>query len=248
MYRQFWLSVVGASVACALGGAAQAASITEGFEGSSYNLFTSGGGSIGLSTVKAHSGSQSLDMALTTGSDYARVKLGESGLTLGEITGADYWVYRTSTSSNAAPYLLLSITCPGCGNDNTLAVMWNPHDIGIDPTANQWTKISIDPNSTLFHVEGDTTGLATPTTMTLASLSNSDYSPGVTWGSFSVEFVRIGFGQEGNDGTPYSYFVDDLSIDTASATPLPAALPLFASGIAAIGVLARRRKRKAAIG
>lgn len=34
----------------------------------------------------------------------------------------------------------------------------------------------------------------------------------------------------------------------SSATPLPAALPLFATGLGALGLLARRRKRKAALG
>jgi len=46
-----------------------------------------------------------------------------------------------------------------------------------------------------------------------------------------------------------SDFTFDFSsglIPPASATPLPAALPLFASGMAALGFLARRRKRKAA--
>ena len=38
----------------------------------------------------------------------------------------------------------------------------------------------------------------------------------------------------------------DLTITPASETPLPAALPLFASGLGAMGLLARRRKRKAA--
>ncbi len=36
---------------------------------------------------------------------------------------------------------------------------------------------------------------------------------------------------------------DNLTVNTA-ATPLPAALPLFATGLGAIGLLARRRKRK----
>jgi len=46
-----------------------------------------------------------------------------------------------------------------------------------------------------------------------------------------------------------SDFTFDFSsglIPPASGTPLPAALPLFASGLAALGLLARRRKRKAA--
>ena len=36
-----------------------------------------------------------------------------------------------------------------------------------------------------------------------------------------------------------------FEIGTASATPLPGALPLFASGLGALGVLGWRRKRKA---
>jgi hypothetical protein len=36
----------------------------------------------------------------------------------------------------------------------------------------------------------------------------------------------------------------DITIHAATATPLPAALPLFATGLGAFGLLARRRKRK----
>jgi hypothetical protein len=36
------------------------------------------------------------------------------------------------------------------------------------------------------------------------------------------------------------------SLEVASATPLPAALPLFVTGLGGVGLLARRRKRKAA--
>src|SRR4029077_20018465 len=39
----------------------------------------------------------------------------------------------------------------------------------------------------------------------------------------------------------------DITIREASATPLPAALPLFATGLGALGLLARRRKRKAVV-
>lgn len=41
---------------------------------------------------------------------------------------------------------------------------------------------------------------------------------------------------------------DDFSqVNGSSTTPLPAALPLFATGLGALGLLARRRKRKAAL-
>jgi hypothetical protein len=57
------------------------------------------------------------------------------------------------------------------------------------------------------------------------------------------------------DGTPIalSYFAElspgvqgTLSIDFVSNTPVPAALPLFASGLGVIGFLTKRRKRKQA--
>jgi hypothetical protein len=224
---------------------ADAAVLTECFEGigSGYDLFTQGAGSASIvnTPTPVHSGAQSLNLGLNTGSDYARVKLSESGLTLGSITSADFWVYGTQGFTQA-PYLLLSLACPGCGTDATLAVMWNPSDIGMTPTLNTWTDIVIDRNTTLFHVEGDHTGLAIPTNMTLASLSSSEYSPGVLWGSFSVDFARIGLGQAGNDGTHYNYFVDDLSITTAAATPEPSTWGMLILGFAGIGFMAHRRK------
>ena len=229
---------------------AHAATITEGFEGSSYDVATTGNGAATLSSSQVHSGSQSLNMSLTTGSDYARVKLGESGLTLGQITGANYWVYNngadiTGNTGAAVPYVIFSINCNTCGgNDNTLAVMWDPASLGIYPTPNTWTNIVVDPNTTLFHVEGDTAGIANASHTTLAAISNS-LDGGDLWGSFSVDFVRIGFGQEGNDGKASNFFVDDLTIDAASTTPLPAALPMFASGLGALGFLGCRRKKKA---
>ena len=41
--------------------------------------------------------------------------------------------------------------------------------------------------------------------------------------------------------------MDDITLNGGTATPLPAAFPLFAGGLGVIGLLARRRKRKNAV-
>ncbi len=46
------------------------------------------------------------------------------------------------------------------------------------------------------------------------------------------------------ENNPFGPALDDVSI---SAVPIPAALPLFASGLAAFGVFARRRRKAAAV-
>ena len=43
----------------------------------------------------------------------------------------------------------------------------------------------------------------------------------------------------------YSFFIDNVTYD-AAATPAPAALPLFSTGLGALGLLGWLRRRKAA--
>ena len=49
------------------------------------------------------------------------------------------------------------------------------------------------------------------------------------------------------DDAQDSFVTNNIFAPPTGATPLPAALPLFAGGLAAIGLLARRRKRKQAV-
>jgi hypothetical protein len=62
--------------------------------------------------------------------------------------------------------------------------------------------------------------------------TNNNYGDQLAW------FVSSGFNP--------AIITVSATIST-SATPLPAALPLFATGLGALGLLARRRKRKAAL-
>jgi hypothetical protein len=46
------------------------------------------------------------------------------------------------------------------------------------------------------------------------------------------------------DGSTPFFAVTDIDIEFSAATPLPAALPLFATGLGALGLLGWRKKRR----
>ena len=66
-----------------------------------------------------------------------------------------------------------------------------------------------------------------------------------TGSSALLTFASTTTGVSGNGSYPFAFgpALDNVSV---SATPLPAALPLFAGGLGVIGLLAKRRKRKVA--
>jgi hypothetical protein len=76
------------------------------------------------------------------------------------------------------------------------------------------------------------------------------YGNGLTYAEYLFSFVGTGSDaltiQALTD--PGEWSVDDVSVTAApvSATPLPAALPLFATGLGAMGLFGWRRKRKGA--
>jgi endo-1,4-beta-xylanase len=73
-------------------------------------------------------------------------------------------------------------------------------------------------------------------------------------GSYSVSSTATGlflFAQLIGPSSVESFYLDDVVIDETSpppsAVPAPAALPLFATGLGALGLLGWRRKRKAQV-
>ena len=81
---------------------------------------------------------------------------------------------------------------------------------------------------------------------TLATLDSIAYES-TTFGLLTVHSSGVEIGDWNNNGLtiPAQADIQSITIDTAT-TPLPAALPLFASGLGALGLLGWRRKRKAA--
>jgi hypothetical protein len=90
-------------------------------------------------------------------------------------------------------------------------------------------------------------------TMAIASLTALGPNSAV----FSVNFVFLPDGLVGYSGGTISYFLTESGIAASSgvgslspevsATPLPAALPLYATGLGALALLRWRKKRKAAL-
>ena len=79
---------------------------------------------------------------------------------------------------------------------------------------------------------------------TLATLDSIAYES-TTFGLLTVHSSGVEIGDWANNGTIAAQAdIQSITINTAT-TPLPAALPLFASGLGALGLLGWRRKRKA---
>jgi PEP-CTERM motif len=95
------------------------------------------------------------------------------------------------------------------------------------------------PNADHISMTGSNGNVVTlnPASLTLMTLLAGGLLNGVT----SVVFEGFGPAGEAN----WSFALDNIVVD-GSAVPLPAALPLFASGLGMLGLLGWRRKRKSA--
>jgi PEP-CTERM motif len=120
--------------------------------------------------------------------------------------------------------------------------------LNIDITG--WRNTTSDPTGATFVTFTSSSGAI----HTVAKLTTGivDFSSMVGWTNilyFTISLPIVGgnsftCASDGDNCTVVAF--DDVTVQAASATPLPAALPLFASGLGALGLLGWRRKRKKA--
>lgn len=111
-----------------------------------------------------------------------------------------------------------------------------------------------------FEAENDPTG-GTPATFMSSSGANFEVDKGTTgvidfasmvgWSNIVSFSLAMPFGANSFTcvSSPSNCTIvgfDDVTVQAASAVPLPAALPLFGTGLAAIALVGRRRRRRAA--
>ena len=105
-HRHLTISAIAAALACTIGTSPHAGTITQGFEGSGFTFSTNhGGDTAALATSPVNSGTNSANIAVASGLDDAEVdsNIAGNGLTLANLTSANYWVYLASGSNLNAP-------------------------------------------------------------------------------------------------------------------------------------------------
>ena len=122
----------------------------------------------------------------------------------------------------------------------------------VEPDALFWTiEFELTPNNLVLNVSDSGAGNTSVST-TFGPVSGSFLAPFNGVGDFPVLFTygahcgfvggpTCGTGWSGNLGITYTF----TPSSTPAAVPLSGSLPLFATGLGALGLLAWRRKRKA---
>jgi hypothetical protein len=122
------------------------------------------------------------------------------------------------------------------------------------------TKVTLTGVATLFDSGHTPFGNNVPTNNTSTAKFKISLNDGVSWievlftdanlknlGAYDLDSTDFWFMEDGDSNPQFYVSALEWSTDTINLlgnTPLPAALPLFASGLGALGLLGLRRKRK----
>jgi hypothetical protein len=122
-----------------------------------------------------------------------------------------------------------------------------------DGSASRWTKFSISGADTYANASSTGVTVISPDVLEMNTGYNTVLGYVIAWtaitaadGSFTVISQNVGAGGPGEPNKSYGMQAFALIQSDVSATPLPAALPLFASGLGAFGLLRWRKKHKSA--
>jgi len=170
-----------------------------------------------------------------------------TGLTLGGLSGisASANVLFTSNGTDQ-PYFLLpfvdSSDSLGQGSGTDLSGSATDQILLIEFQANTLSgnTLGLNPSTTLFNLYDNTTGVFLQGGQADTETLDGWLSTFPILGTDQLQGIWIGEGLTGGDTG-----ADSLTVNSLTVTPLPAALPLFATGLGALGLLGRRRKRKA---
>jgi hypothetical protein len=159
-----------------------------------------------------------------------------------------------SGAANAVTYdlTLTAITGPESGTgffslNNTPTT--GPQTYTVGGPTNILTALSFTIDGNTFTLADATIPSAPNAVFFNGGLISLDYLGSITNGSVtfalssgSIFYTYIDFSDRTHNTFGYFGYALDMG-----ATPLPAALPMFAGGLGLVGLLARRKKRKAAI-
>ena len=222
------------AMAAALAGSANAATVTiSGTNLGGLDYRDNGGTAAYVAGTPDVAHLYTSDSGLTGGAPVAYVNASNAGLaslgTLGSFS-ASYDLFRGSGPAGTAPYWLTYLNDPNGGYVGVIS------SGGPDLNGSSQIHVFCDnasPSCTNSY-SGDT----------LATLDSIAYES-TTFGLLTVYESGVEIGVWNNNGIISAQAdIQSITINTAT-TPLPAALPLFASGLGALGLLGWRRKRKA---
>jgi hypothetical protein len=161
-----------------------------------------------------------------------------TGLTLGGLSDGSASANVAFTGAND-PYFLLAFfdgtnsLGQGAASDQILMLNFQPSTLSGN-------TMPLDPSLSLFNLYDNTTGV-------YLQAGQADTHTLDVWlalfpliGNDQLQGIWIGEGLTAGDSGPESLTVNSLTV-----TPIPAALPLFASGAGVLGYFGWRRKKKA---